>query len=92
MTDNVDLPTPPEGHFWRVTDGPLGLCFPCVQLRKKTWLGSYEVASLFQVLTRFPSVEAEVQYLCRRILQLQLKRDEELKERKKWSGDYGRSS
>lgn len=91
MTDNEDLPALPEGYFWRVTDGPLGVCFPYVQLRKKTWLGSYEVDALFQSHTKFASVGAEVQYLCRRILQLRAERARGFNERKKWSGDYGRS-
>lgn len=62
------LPELPEGYFWRVKTGPLGI-FPWVELRKKTRFGSKKIDGSWWSGNNFRSIEAEIVYLASRIFE-----------------------
>lgn len=87
MSDELNLPKPPDGYFWRIDRGFMGATY--FTLRKKTfWLFSREVS--YRILLPSETYPELLIEFAEDMLRIRRERQEALEMASKYAGDYYR--
>jgi len=83
--ESIDWPELPEGYFFRVKTGVRGQ-YPWVELRNKSWIGSYKIGAACHAPRTSTDVVDEIEWLARKLVRQDLAKHLRNKDQY-WVGD-----